>query len=125
MTYSVNDIVGKTLVAKKRVPVKASPLDSAPILRYIEAGKPVGVVYSYLEPKTGRSQLYWMFEEDFFGDVTYYYIPHSVGAFDKEVLESQFPKPPTTLADTAKNALFGIAGIWAGVQIIKSIIDKK
>ena len=89
MTYTADNIVGKTLFAARRVQLKAQPFDASPNVQTVEPGAAVGRVWSYLQPGPGRSTLYWMFED---GRGGYLYAPHNAKDFDTEQLESQFEK---------------------------------
>lgn len=84
--YSAYDIVGLSMYARQRVPIMQQPWDDAEISRYIEPGRLVGTVTTYLEPRAGRSHLYWVFE-DVFG--ASYYAPHIPGMYDLEMLRLQ------------------------------------
>jgi hypothetical protein len=86
ITLTADKIVGKTLVAKKRVPVKDLAYDSAKVVRYVEPGKTVGVVFSYLNPTANRSVVYWMFEPP--GQKPFY-VPHDPNSFDLDKIKKQ------------------------------------
>lgn len=88
--YSIDQIIGKTLVAKSRVPLYRLPYPDAEGLGYIEPGKYVGLVYSYLEPSpaNGRYELWWMFAPAT-GSGNYYYAPHRAGLYDVSALKEQ------------------------------------
>lgn len=60
-TYSVSDLIGKTMIAKGTVPLFRLPLDSAPAIHNVSPGNTIGVVDSYLLPKEGRTAVYLMF----------------------------------------------------------------
>jgi hypothetical protein len=82
--FNAGDLMGKTLIARKRLTAYNSSLTEP--IGYIAAGQPAGVVYSYLEPKPGvRDKLFWVFEVNGF----FYYIPHERGAFDVSVIKQQ------------------------------------
>lgn len=87
MNYSAADIVGKTLYAATRVPIKKLPTDSSAIIRYAVPGEPIGEVYSFLEPKTGRSVLHWSFVDP--RTNVLYYTEHRTGYYDLNQLRSQ------------------------------------
>lgn len=74
------------MYAKQRVPIMQQPWDGAEVSRYIEPGNLVGIVDTYLEPREGRSHLYWVFQ-DVFG--LSYYTPHIPGMYDLEMLRLQ------------------------------------
>jgi len=85
-TYSVSDILDKTLIAKIKTPVYSDASDTAQPIGYVVPGQPIGVVYSYLNPKEGRSDFWWMFYEN---NGKTYYTPHKKGQFDVSALRAQ------------------------------------
>ena len=85
-TYSADQIIGKSLVAKKSVELKRLPQDSAPSIYTVKPGQTVGVVYSYLLPKEGRSTLYWQFID---ANGRYFYAAHKEGIFDIDSIKTQ------------------------------------
>lgn len=85
-TFSAADIVGKTLYAKTSVPLKRLPEDAAPAVFTVPAGSVVGMVESYINPKTGRNQnLYWQFSD---GSRSFY-AEHIIGRYDTKTVEVQ------------------------------------
>lgn len=87
-SYSADEIIGKTLVAKVRIAYFDTPTDTAAPVGYIAAGQPIGVVYSYLLPNAsyGRSGLYWTFK----GALgNFYYVKHQLDVFDIKSLQEQ------------------------------------
>lgn len=85
--FYLGDVIGKTLIVKKNVPILKHAYDGSPSIGYVKAGNPAGVVYSYLEPNPsyGRSQVFWIFEQNY----TYYYIKHDPTAFDVSALKRE------------------------------------
>lgn len=86
MGYSAADVVGLTMYAKKNIEIKASAFDNSQVLWTVNAGEIIGVVHSYLAPTSGRSTLYWMFE-DAYG--VPFYVAHKKGLIDIKNLEEQ------------------------------------
>lgn len=82
--FNAKDIVGKTLIAKKKVYLYSSPSAKNP-LASINPGQTIGVVYSYLSPNKNRPQLFWMFKNG----INYVYVPHQEGSFDIKSLKDQ------------------------------------
>lgn len=81
--FSADAIIGKTLIARKDLTVINS---SGMPIGYVKAGQPVGVVYSFLEPKPGtRSVLWWAFNVNGF----FYYVAHAAGLFDVSAIKAQ------------------------------------
>lgn len=92
--YNAAQIVGKTLFAKRQIGLKRSPFDSAPIIYNVSAGQPVGVVYSYLLPKEGRSNLYWVYKDS---NGKEYYSEHLPGIYDINAITAQGGKDTLTI----------------------------
>ena len=85
-TYSADQIIGKTLAARKNVELKRLPTDTAPTVYTVKPGQSVGVVYSYLLPKAGRSTLYWQFVD---ANNNYFYAAHKEGIYDIDIIKTQ------------------------------------
>ena len=60
-TYNISQIIGKTMYAVKTVQVYNLPYDNQQPIRSINAGQPIGTVYSFVLPTTGRGDSYFMF----------------------------------------------------------------
>jgi len=83
-TYSANDIVGKSLIAKRTIPVFKLPAATwNNRIGVVNKGNSVGVVYSYVQRPDG---IYWMFKPKF-GST--YYVKHNPGDFDLSNLQTQ------------------------------------
>jgi hypothetical protein len=131
MGYSAADVIGKKLYAASRVPIQKLPFDNELVLRTAEPGELVGVVYTYFEPKAGRSVLYWGFKDQYGNN---YYAAHRPEYYstqklreqgvltveEKKALENQNP-----LAATVKNLFVGGLITWGIVQLGKEYIKKK
>lgn len=86
-TYSISDIVGKTLYAKKVVPLLQWPRDDSQVLMRIQPGGLVGVVDTYFLPSgTDRKKIYWGFVD---ANGRAYYAVHDTGMYDVESLQGQ------------------------------------
>ena len=85
-TFSADEVVGKTLIAKKDIPVKTSAFDSAPVSYVVPAGQTVGVVNTWLNPTADRTSIYWVIERSAGPNV---YVKHETGAFDVKALVQQ------------------------------------
>jgi hypothetical protein len=103
-TYSVNQIIGKTLITKKRIGYYRNPGDHQTPVGYIDTGQPVGVVVSWLDanPTQDRQGLWWMFY-DTWGNP--YYTPHQVGLYDISSLQQQGVLTDEQLAEQDQSAL--------------------
>lgn len=86
MEFSVYDIYDKTLYAKTRVPIRALPQDSAPIIEWVEPGQIVGKVHTHYAPATDRKFIYWGFIAE---DGSWYYAPHQSGLYNLSALREQ------------------------------------
>jgi hypothetical protein len=106
--YSADDILDKTLYASQRIPVyTAAPpyTGSETPIGYVEAGQPVGIVYSYLnaDPTRGRGNLWWMFyPASNYSD--YYYTEQVGGYYDVSSLRAQGVLSLTEKQAAADNA---------------------
>jgi hypothetical protein len=102
--YSANNIVGKTLIAKKTLNAYSLPLDNDPnrkLLFTISPGSVVGVVDTFFNPKENRKNLWWGFYTNVSGSKKFYYVEHLPGNFDLTALIKQ--GVPTTEQETEKN----------------------
>lgn len=107
-TYSAATIIGKTLIAAKPVAIKRLATDAAPVVFTVAVGQPVGVVDSYLNPKEGRSRLYWSFRDN---SGRYYYAEHIPGNYSLSALKDQgaMTTKEETEAAQANNKPFNLA----------------
>ncbi len=129
MPYSAADIVGKTLYAASKVPIVRLPFDDETPTRFVERGQIVGVVWTYFEPKAGRSTLYWGFKDPYGNS---YYAPHKSQYYSTQKLREQGVKTlaekeaeKNPLASTVKSILTTGLLIWGGIQLGKEYIKKK
>lgn len=129
MPYSAADIIGKTLYAASQVPIVRLPFDDQIPLRFVDRGQIVGVVWTYFEPKPGRSTLYWGFKDPYGNE---FYAPHRSEYYDTQKLrdqgvltteEKEAAKDP--LASTAKSLLTTGLLFWGAIQLGKEYIRKK
>jgi len=81
-TFSAADIVGKSLIALKRVDIYDTVHAHRKRIAFIRPGDSVGVVYSWLSRPDG---LWWMFQSG----TGYYYAKHAAGLFDVSNLKTQ------------------------------------
>lgn len=86
-TFSAEQILDKTLIAKKRVKVYNLPTytEGAREIATVAPGQSAGVVFSYTGGTADRP-LNWQFKTT---DGRAYYIPHEAGAFDVSALRQQ------------------------------------
>lgn len=82
-TFSVDQIVDKTLIAKKPVPIKRLPLDTAPTVYTVKPGETVGVVYSWV---SRDGSIWWEYYDS---NKNAYYTKHEPGTYDIKSLEAQ------------------------------------
>lgn len=100
-TFNADQVIGKTLYALQDLPIYRDPSDSANSVFTVKRGSPVGVVYSYLSPKEGRSYLYWVFKDT--GGREYYAI-HKQGLYDFKAIQDQGGKDTETVVKEAATA---------------------
>lgn len=141
--YDVGNIVDKTLIAKKKLPVykdKPAAYGAKPVA-YIDPGNPAGQVYSWVIDSDGA--LLWMFDAKFsnipansFGS---YFIKHDRNGFDVSALKQQgvlnlieqaaaaedqntpwYEKLGSNIKGLAVTALV----IWGGVKVIEAVNKK-
>jgi hypothetical protein len=86
-TFSADQIIGKSLVAIKRVPIFDLPAYDTKATRIgiIEPGQTVGVVYSYVGGTPGKF-LNWQFYDQ---NKKAYYAPQAPGYYDVKALQDQ------------------------------------
>lgn len=132
-TYSAEQIIDKTLIAKKPIKLVRYASDDAPVIYTVQPGQTVGIVYSYLLPGENRSSLYWSFND---ADGRAYYAKHGVGLFDVKALkdsgaltvqeqtEAEEEKQLTT-GDKIFRLVKNLAFIGAGAYLLNTIINKK
>lgn len=84
--YSADQIIGKSLVARTQVPITRDPSDGATVVYTAPVGSTIGTVYSYVGPKQGRKNLWWVFYDD---NKRAYYAEHIPGRFSTDALTSQ------------------------------------
>lgn len=82
--FSADQIVGKSLFAKKKVVLKRLPSDDAATIYTVPSGTAVGVVYSWVGG--GSSPLWWQFLDE---NKKAYYAKHETGTFSIEALKEQ------------------------------------
>ena len=126
--FNAQDIIGKTLFAKKEIALRRLPQDTAPIVYRVQPGKSVGVVFSYIGAQPGiRENLYWMFKDD---KNNIYYAPHIPGLYDIQAIKDQgalsLQDQKTQAAEANKgifekisDLLLPIAGLIALVIVFK------
>lgn len=120
MKFSSADVIGKTLIAKRRIAAKSAPSDYAPIVRYFEVGEPIGVVQSYLAPKLGRTKLHW----EFYGPGTSsYFVAHYDDAFDLSHLQNQFPQKEETFTGGVLRIGGALVGGYLGIKFLGLFIN--
>lgn len=82
-TFSADQIVGKTLIARKNIPLKRQPHKSAATVYTVRPGITVGVVYSWVQ---GEGGIWWMYYDQ--NGATYYTF-HEPGAYDIQSITAQ------------------------------------
>jgi hypothetical protein len=82
--YSATDLIGKSLFAKKSIPLKRFTDDDKPTVYTVDPGKLVGVVYSWVVKPDGT--LWWAFYDQ---NKNPYYAKHAEGNFSLSELTAQ------------------------------------
>ncbi len=109
-TYNAAQIIGKTLYAFQDINLKREPSDSGKTVFTVKQGQPVGIVYSYLMPKEGRSNLYWVFKD---ANGREYYAEHKTGLFDFKALQGQGAKDTETIIKEQQEAAQPAREFWS------------
>jgi hypothetical protein len=81
--FDPDQIIDKSLYAKRPVIAYTLPQTSAPVHESYNTGNLIGVVYSYVQK---GKDIFWMFEQK---DGQPYYVKHSAGAFSISALKDQ------------------------------------
>jgi hypothetical protein len=132
-TFNAGDVIGKTLIAKKNIPLVRQPADDAQVIYNVLPGQSVGNVDTFLLPNENRSSLYWSFKD---ANGKNYFAKHAVGNFDVKELqqqglltlqEQQAAEIEASLStgDKIFRLIKNIALIGAGAYILKQVIQKK
>ena len=82
-TYSAEQIIGKTLIARQNVAIKRLPTSAAPVVYTAKPGSYVGTVYSWV---TEGPDLYWQFYDS---NGKAYYSLHRPGLYSIDSLQDQ------------------------------------
>lgn len=119
-TYNAAQIVGRTLYALQDAKITRSPYDNAPAVYTVKRGQPLGVVYSYLEPTTGRASLWWMFYDN---NKKAYYVEHKPGFFDTKAITAQGGKDTETIIKEQEHANESGRDFWSrqGLNVVAII----
>ena len=88
MIFSADQIINKTLIAKKNVDLTRSP--GGAVIYTVTPGENVGVVYSYIQ-RDGI--VYWLFYD---ANQRTYFAKHETNAFDVKALKDQGAKDVVT-----------------------------
>lgn len=136
-SYKLKDIIDKPIRAIKTVNLYRNALDTATSFAEVKAGSMIGILYSIVNAKAGRSIDWLMFYDN---NRKAYYVPVQTGTFDELDLKQQGVKTVEEQtkqeADKAKKdaGLLSyyiekyipyILGAIIIVPVLKSIIDKK
>lgn len=109
-TYNASQIVGKTLYAFQNIPITRNPSDNATPIYTVKKGSPVGIVYSYLLPKEGRTNLWWVFID---ANGREYYAEHKQGIFDFRALQQQGAQDTETIIKEQQQAAQPAREFWS------------
>jgi hypothetical protein len=132
-TFNAGDVIGKTLIAKRNIPLVRQPADDATVIYNVAPGQSVGNVDTFLLPNENRSSLYWSFKD---ANGKSYFAKHAVGNFDVKELQQQglltlqeqqeqAIEASLSTGDKIFRLIKNIALIGAGAYILKQVIQKK
>lgn len=123
---NIEELTGKIIIAKKRIPAKSGAWNDSEVSHYIEAGQPVGKIWSWLEPTQGRDRLHFAFEKPYGG---FFYTEYQPGWYDevnlKEQIAAEKPESNSPFLSLAQSLGMKAIGALVGIQIIKAIILRK
>lgn len=83
MSYSADDLIGKTLYAKANVPLRRLPQDDSPVIFTVKPGGTIGVVDTYV---VRDGTVWWSFKD---ANKRNYYAQHKTGEFAEGPLKEQ------------------------------------
>ena len=132
-TFNAGDVIGKTLIAKKNIPLVRQPADDAVVIYNVAPGQSVGNVDTFLLPNENRSSLYWSFKD---ANGKNYFAKHAVGNFDVKELQEQglltlqqqqeaVIEASLSTGDKIFRLIKNIALIGASAYLLKQVIQKK
>lgn len=137
-TYSVNQIIGKTLIAKVDTKLYSGTRGTPSVVGTVKAGQPIGIVYSYLRPDQADGRSWLMFDSN----GRFYFVPNEAasgtGLKDQGALTLKDEIKKEQEEEERRNDPFGYylkkygipalllgGGIYAVVQLGKTVIEKK
>ena len=106
-TFSAEQIIGKTLIARQNVAIKRLPTLASPVVYTAKPGSYVGTVYSWV---TEGPDLYWQFYDE---NGKAYYSLHRPGLYSIDSLQDQGALTVKEQTDQA-----------AGVTVIDKVLQK-
>jgi hypothetical protein len=136
-SYKLKDIIDKPLRAKKTVSLYRNALDDAKPFAEVKAGSTIGILYSIVSAKAGRSFDWLMFYDS---NNKAYYVPVKTGTLDEASLKEQGVKTVEEQSKEAEEKAKKDAGAVSYyiekyvpyllgaiiiIPVLKSIIDKK
>ena len=132
-TFNAGDVIGKTLIAKRNIPLVRQPADDAQVIYTVSPGQSVGNVDTFLLPNENRSSLYWSFKD---ANGKNYFAKHAVGNYDVKELQQQglltlqeqqeaVIEASLSTGDKIFRLIKNIALIGAGAYLLKEVISKK
>lgn len=89
MLINIEQVIGKSLFAKRVINIRSHPSESATIIKKVNPGEFVGVLYSWLNPKQGRPDMWFMFYDE---NNKPYYTVSGEGLYDIRTLREQGTK---------------------------------
>jgi len=136
-SYKLKDIIDKPIRAKKEISLYRNALDTAVPYATVKAGSMIGILFSIVNAKAGRSVDWLMFYDS---NNKAYYVPVKTGTLDEVSLKEQGVKTVEEQTKEEENKAKKDAGIVSYyiekyvpyiigaiiiIPVLKSIIDKK
>lgn len=113
--FYADQLIGKSLVARIKIPLKRLPDSNATTIYTVQPGNPVGIVYSFTGGK--GSPLWWMFYDQ---NGKAYYVEHNDSAFDVKLIKDQGAlnvAEETKKAEAKKKAQEGGGSILPDIKV--------
>lgn len=108
--FTADQIVGASMYAKERVPIKNGPFPDSAIIRYAEQGQLIGIVDSWndVNASTGITRLHWVFRDL---NESLYYVAHNRSMLEVSNIYTLPIVPPSIGDQFVSVAKWGIGGL--------------
>jgi hypothetical protein len=92
MATTADQLVGRTIYAKKRVPLLRWPQDDSPVLRYVEPGQRIGVIRGWSDKRPAQKFWYFEFDDNKTGRAQHsvFFVPYEPSILDLPRLGTEY-----------------------------------